>query len=60
MIGTYLTTVFTGTAGDTLTLGEDYTITPLIPIGIILFLLLKVYLYGIGDLIDQDKDKEQE
>jgi hypothetical protein len=58
MIGTYLTTVFTGTAGDTLTLGEDYTIIPLIPIGIILFLLLKVYLYGIGDLMDQDKDKE--
>lgn len=56
MIGTYLTTVFTGTAGDTLTLGEDYTITPLIPIGIILFLLLKVYLYGIRELIDRDKE----
>ena len=58
MIGTYLTTVFTGTVGDTLTLGGEYTVMPLIPIGIILFLLLKVYLYGIDELMNQDKDKE--
>ena len=58
MIGTYLTTVFTGTVGDTLTLGGVYTVMPLIPIGIIVLLILKLYLYGIDELMNQDKDRE--
>lgn len=60
MIGFYLAVISTGTDGTTLTLGEEYMVSPLIPIGIIVLFILKLYLLGIKDLYNQDQDQDIE
>ena len=58
MIGSYLTTITTGTVGDTLTLGEETLIPGYITGGIIVLFILSLSRYVIKDIINKDQDKE--
>lgn len=58
MIGSYLTTITTGTVGDTLTLGEETLIPGYITGGIIVLFILNLSRYVIKDIINKDQDKE--
>lgn len=60
MIGSYLTTITTGTAGDTLTLGEEMLIPGFITGGVLIVILLGLSQYVIKGTMNQDQDKEQE
>ena len=58
MIGSYLTTITTGTVGDTLTLGEDLFIPGFITGGILITIVIGLFQYVIKDIMNQDQDKE--
>lgn len=61
IIGFYSILITTGTVGDTLTLGEEFMMPPIIPIGIIIFLLVVLYHLGIDELTKQDEqDRKQD
>lgn len=58
MTGFYLTTITTGTVGDTLTLGQEALIPGFITGGILIVFVIGLAQYVIKDIINQDQDKE--
>ena len=60
MIGSYLTTITTGTVGDTLTLGQETLVPGYITVGIIVFFILNLSRYVIKDIMNQDQYKDKE